>query len=393
MSHWQSITVERIHLHPVGMELAEKLRTSYGAEPFKSAVIVELVTTEGVTGWGEAPTKMKPSYTYETVGTALHVMGEFFAPALTGQTIAVPTDVPGLLKRFRGHPVAKFAVEAAVWDAWAKTNNLTLAEAFAAHLPNPEQHTPKGYADVGVSIGIQESIEATLEIIAKRLEQGYGRVKLKIEPGWDVELARAVRKVYPDISLMLDANSAYTLKDADHLKQLDDLNLLMLEQPLGFDDIYEHGKLQPQLATPICLDESIHSANDTRLALEIGACRIINLKPSRVGGFTESLKLYQVCVETGTPLWVGGMLETGVGRAANLAFASLPGITLPSDISATDRYYARDLTEPPFVLGDQSRIYVPTAPGMGVEVVRERLQDAENHWHANDPYQVRHAVQ
>jgi O-succinylbenzoate synthase len=392
MSSRQSITIERIELHPVGLELAEKLRTSYGAEPFKSAVIVELVTSEGVVGWGEAPTKMKPSYTYETIGTALHVMSEFFVPALTGQTVVTPTDVPGLLRRFRGHPVAKFAVEAAVWDAWAKTNNLTLSEAFAAHLSQPEQHTPKGYADVGVSIGIQDSINATLDIITRRLEQGYGRVKLKIEPGWDVELARAVRKAYPDISLMLDANSAYTLKDADHLKQLDDLNLLMLEQPLGFDDIYEHSKLQPQLKTPICLDESIHSDNDTRLALELGACRIINLKPSRVGGFTESLKLYQVCVETNTPLWVGGMLETGVGRAANLAFASLPGVNLPSDISATDRYYARDLTEPPFTLGDNSRIYTPEGAGMGVEVVRERLQEAENHWHANDPYQVRHAV-
>jgi O-succinylbenzoate synthase len=392
MSDRQSITIERIELHPVGLELAEKLRTSYGAEPFKSAVIVEVITTDGITGWGEAPTKMKPSYTYETVATALHVMGEFFVPALTGQTITSPTDVSSLLKRFRGHPVAKFAVEAAIWDAWAKANHLTLTEAFAAHLPEPAQHTPKGYADVGVSIGIQDSFDATLEIITKRLEQGYGRVKLKIEPGWDVELARAVRAVYPDISLMLDANSAYTLKDVDHLKQLDEFNLLMLEQPLGFDDIYEHGKLQPQLRTPICLDESIHSANDTRLALELGACRIINLKPSRVGGFTESLKLYQVCVESNTPLWVGGMLETGVGRAANLAFASLPGVNLPSDISATDRYYARDLTEPPFKLGDNSRIYTPEGPGMGVEVVRERLQEAEAHWHANNPYQVQQAV-
>lgn len=392
MNNWQSITVERIQLHPVGLELAEKLRTSYGAEPFKSAVIVELVTSEGVVGWAESPTKMKPSYTYETVATALHVMSEFFVPALTGQTIAAPTDVPARLSRFRGHPVAKFAIEAAVWEAWAKTNRLTLADAFASHLPHPEQHRPKGYATVGVSIGIQDSIDATLGIITKRLEQGYGRVKLKIEPDWDVELARAVRGVYPDISLMLDANSAYTLSDADHLRQLDDLDLLMLEQPLGFDDIYEHSKLQPQLRTPICLDESIHSANDTRLALELGACRTINLKPSRVGGFTESLRLYQICVETGTPLWVGGMLETGVGRAANLAFASLPGITLPSDISATDRYYTRDLTEPPFVLGVNSTIATPDAPGMGVEVVRERLQDAENHWHANNPYHFQPTV-
>ncbi|MCU0496983.1 MAG: o-succinylbenzoate synthase [Anaerolineae bacterium] len=331
----QPITIEAIHLHPIGLELAEKLRTSYGAEPFKSAVIVELITSHGVIGWGECPTKMKPSYTYETMGTALHVLNEFFIPKLIGKTITTPTEIPVLLKAYRGHPMAKYAVEAAVWDALAKANDLPLAEAFALHLP--EGNTPKGSALVGVSIGMQDTIEATLEIITKRLEQGYGRIKLKIEPGWDVELARRVRAVYPEIQLMLDANSAYRLHDSDHLRQLDQFNLLMLEQPLGADDIYEHSKLQPQLTTAICLDESIHTANDTRMAIELGACRIINLKPARVGGYTESLKIYQVCVQHQVPLWIGGLLETGIGRAANLAFASLPGVTLPCDISATDR--------------------------------------------------------
>jgi len=284
----------------------------------------------------------------------------------------------------RGHPLAKHAVEAAVWDALAKANEQSLAEAFAAHLP-PDQK-PRGYAKVGVSIGIQPSVEETLAIIEKRLGQGYGRIKLKIKPGWDVELARGVRAVYPDISLMLDANSAYTLEDTAYLQQVDEFNLLMLEQPLGHDDIYQHSKLQPHLKTPICLDESILSADDARLALELGACRIINLKPARVSGYTESLEIYKVCVENHVPLWIGGLMETGVGRAANLAFASLPGVTLPCDISATDRYYNPDISEPPFVLGENSTIVLPTGTGIGVEVRMERVEEAARRWQGEEPY-------
>jgi O-succinylbenzoate synthase len=201
-----------------------------------------------------------------------------------------------------------------------------------------------------------------------------------------VELARAVRQEHPDISLMLDANSAYTLNDIEHLQKLDEFNLLMIEQPLGFYDIFDHSKLQPLLTTPVCLDESIHSAGDTQLAIALGACQIINLKPARVGGYTESLEIYKICVENSVPLWVGGLLETGVGRAANLAFASLPGVTLPSDISATDRYYQRDLTEPPFVLGMNSTIATPEGHGLGVSVERDRIEEGEAFWRANNPY-------
>lgn len=381
-----SITIQDVILHPVGLPLVEKLKTSYGAEPFKSAVIVELITSDGRTGWGECPTKMRPSYAYETVATALHILSEFLIPAVVGKTITSPTELPKLMGALRGHPMAKHALESAVWDVWAQANNLTLAEAFAAHLP--DGHTPKGHALVGVSIGIQDTIPATLDIITKRLNEGYGRIKLKIAPGWDLELAREVRKVYPDITLMLDANSAYRLSDADHLKQMDDLNLLMIEQPLGFYDIYEHSKLQPMLTTPVCLDESIHSAGDAQMAIELGACKIINLKPARVAGYTESLAIYNICVETQTPLWVGGLLETGVGRAANLAFASLPGVTLPCDISATDRYYQQDLTEPPFVLSAGSVIKTPTGVGLGVEVQRDRIAAGEAYWRDHYPYKV-----
>ncbi len=382
----QPITIESIRICPVGLPLVERLRTSASWEPFKSAIIIELRTIDGVVGWGECPTKMRPSYAYESMGTALHILSEFLIPALKGKTIQSPTEIPDLLSEIRGHPMAKFSVEAAIWDAMAKANGMTLGELFAAHLP--PGHAPRDYAVVGVSIGIQDSVEQTLNIIEKRLNEGYTRIKLKIKPGWDVELARGVRKIYPEITMMLDANSAYTLADADHLRELDEFQLLMLEQPLGHDDIYEHSKLQPRLQSAICLDESIHTVNDVKMALELGACKIINLKPARVGGFTESLKIYEVCVENDVPLWVGGLLETGIGRAANLAFASLPGVTLPSDISATNRYYDPDLTEPVFELAENSTIKIPSAPGIGVEVVKERLDDAAKRWKENNPYSM-----
>jgi len=380
----RSISVQSIDLYPVALPLVEKLRTSFGQEPFKAAVLVALHTDSGIVGWGECSAEINPGYSYETIGTALHMLEEFLAPALRGKTLSSATEVPELLNGVRGHPLAKHALEAAVWDALAKANDMSLAQAFAAHLP--AGHESRGYANVGVSIGIQPTVEDTCKIIRKRLEQGYGRIKLKIKPGWDVELARGVRREFPDILLMLDANSAYTLDDAEHLRQLDEFNLLMLEQPLGYNDIYEHSKLQPQIETAICLDESIHSVNDLKLALELGACRILNLKPARVSGYSASLEIYKLCVERNLPLWIGGLLETGVGRAANLAFASLPGVTLPCDISATDRYYNPDITEPPFVLGANSTITVPTGAGIGVEVKLERVEEAARRWQEQMPY-------
>lgn len=379
-----AITIKDIKVYPVALPLVEKLRTSFGEEPYKACVLVALYTDSGIVGWGEASAETHPGYSYETVGTELHVLTEFLVPLLLGKTLKDATEVPALLSPVRGHPLAKHALEASVWDALAKANNQTLAQAFAAHLP--AGHASRGCAVVGVSIGIQPTVEATLQIINKRLGQGYGRIKLKIRPGWDVELARGVRKTLPNTTLMLDANSAYTLADADLLKQLDEFNLLMVEQPLGYTDIYEHSKLQPQMKTAICLDESIHSVNDARLALDLGACRIINLKPARVSGYTESLEIYKLCAERNVPLWIGGLLETGVGRSANLAFASLPGVTLPCDISATDRYYNPDITEPPFVLGANSTIAVPTAPGIGVEVQPDRLEQAKALWQSDYPY-------
>lgn len=372
------ITIQDVKLHPVYLPFVEPLRTSFGEEPFKAAILVELITQDGITGWGECCTEIRPGYGAETVGTGLHILNNFLLPLVIGKTIDSPTQVPDLIRSIRGNHHTKAGLEAAVWDAFAKANNLRLADLFASYLP--EGHASRGRATVGVSIGIQPTVEKTLEIIRKRLGQGYGRIKLKIQPGWDVELARGVRAALPDVVLMLDANSAYTLEDVEHLKQLDEFNLLMIEQPLADFDIYEHGKLQPQLKTAVCLDESIKSASDLRLAIELGALRILNLKPARVGGYTESLEIYRVCVENNLPLWIGGMLETGVGRAENVAFASLPGVTLPCDISATDRYFNPDITEPPFVLGPESTLAVPDSIGMGVEVVRERLEESVARW-------------
>lgn len=384
----KSITVANIKLYPVAMPLVERLGTSFGKEPFKTAILVRLETTDGVIGWGETSAEINPGYSYETIGTALHVMTEFLVPKLLDQTIAHPTEAPALMQAVRGHPLAHHGPEAAVWDAFAKTNDMSIADLFAASLPpiKGEQHQPRGHAHVGVSIGIQDSVEATLAIIAKRLDQGYNRIKLKIKPGWDIELAQGVRRQYSDVMLMLDANSAYTLDDAEHLKQLDDYDLLMIEQPLPYNDIYQHSKLQPLLETPVCLDESILTADDTRMAIELGACKIINLKPARVGGYTESLKIYQFCAENDVPLWIGGLLETGVGRATNLAFASLPAVTLPCDISATDRYYDPDLALPTFSVRADSTIEVPQGKGIGVEVQMDRVAQAGAYCLENLPY-------
>ncbi len=356
--------ISRIVLHTIAMPLVEPLMTSFGGDALRLAILVELHLGD-VTGWGECVAAWSPGYSYETIGTATHVLNDFFIPAVIGKTNL------DALKRFRGHPMARMALESAYWVAVAAYREVPLGALLQAT-------GCKAKAKVGVSIGIQDSIDATLAVIDKHLKEGYQRIKLKIKPGWDIEMLRAVRKTYPDISLMADANSAYTLDDVALFKQMDSLNLLMIEQPLGHDDIYQHSKLQPQLQTPICLDESIRSADDARLAIEMKAGRIINLKPGRVGGLTESLKLHAFCLEAGVPMWIGGMLETGVGRAVQLALASLPGVTLPSDISATERYYDPDITNEVFTLNrDNSTIDVPTTPGLGVTVNVERLATAK----------------
>lgn len=378
------ITIQDIKLHTIALPFVEPLKTSFGNDPLKATVLVELVTAEGVGGWGEITVEFSPGYAAETPVTAEHIAKNFLIPKLIGKTFTHPHEAAAIMKPIRGHHHTKFGIETAIWDALARHNDMRLVDLFSSYLP--EGNATKGFASVGVSIGIQPTVEDTVKIIQKRYDQGYRRIKLKIKPGWDVELARGVRAALPDIVMMLDANSAYTLKDAEHLKQLDQFNLLMIEQPLADDDIYEHSKLQPMLTTPVCLDESIKTATDLKLAIQLGALRILNLKPVRVGGYVESLEIYKICGEHNIPLWIGGMMETGVGRAANVAFASLPGVNLPSDISATDRYYAPDVTEPPFVLGKNSTLAVPEEAGIGVTIEPDRLAHGKQVWAEANPY-------
>ena len=380
----KALTIRSIDLHTVLLPYLAPFETSFGAETDKVALLVELTTDAGVVGWGECSIELWPGYGHETAETALHMLSEFMAPALIGARISNPREVPALIRRFRGNHHARAGLEAAVWDAFAKTNEMRLTDCFAYYAP--EGHESQGKAVVGVSIGIQPSLETTVAVVRQRLEQGYGRIKLKIKRGWDVQVARAARAEFPDALLMLDANSDYTIEDAEHLAQLDQFDLLMIEQPLSHEDIYEHGILQRRLKTRVCLDESVKSASELNIALQVGAIGILNLKPARVGGFTECLKIYRICVEHELPLWIGGMLETGVGRAANVAFAALPAVNLPSDISATDRYFAADISEPPFVLGAQSTLAVPDGYGIGVELRRDRLEEAKQRWIDKYPY-------
>jgi O-succinylbenzoate synthase len=300
-------------------------------------------------------------------------LSDFLIPAVLGKDLNEPEELGEWLASVRGHPLAKAALDQAAWDITAKRDDLSVAEKLSQ--PYPEGNVQR--VKVGVSIGIQPTIDDTLQVIQNHLDQGYGRIKLKIKPGIDVVLAREARLAFPETLIMLDANSAYRLEDAAIFQEMDELNLLMIEQPLGYEDIYDHSQLRPLIQTPMCLDESIHSADDARFALAIEACDIINIKPARVGGWTEARKVHDICMSAGVPVWCGGMLETGVGRAGQLALASLPGFTLPGDISATERYYYEDIAEPAFVLNSQdSTIGVPEGPGLGIEVNLDRIKKA-----------------
>jgi O-succinylbenzoate synthase len=305
-----------------------------------------------------------PSYSYETTETAWHLLTEFLLPAVVGRDAADPEDVLGPVGWVRGHRMAKAAVEMAAWDLHARLTGAPLAEALGG------QSRP---VPVGVSVGLQPGDEALLERVQAYAEQGYRRVKIKIKPGRDVEMLAKVRERFPLLPIMADANAAYTLADADRLAALDPLGLMMIEQPLAFDDLHQHAELQRRLQTPVCLDESIESVEDARLALELGACRVINIKPGRVGGFGSARAIHDLCVQAGVPVWCGGMLESGVGRAHNVSLATLPGFTLPGDISESRRYWERDLVTPEFVMRDGT-LQLPPGPGIAVEPDLDRIE-------------------
>jgi o-succinylbenzoate synthase len=355
--------IDRIELRHVRLVLVAPFVTSMGVETDEEHIIVR-VDADGVTGWGECVTDANPYYSYETTQTAWHVLRDFLVPAALGQDVNDVDRALPLWSRVRGHMMAKAGLESALWDAFAKARSVSLSKMLGG---------VRDRIDVGVSIGIQPSPAELLGKVAGYLAEGYRRIKIKIAPGSDIAYVKAVRREHPDILFQVDANSAYELGDIDIFRAMDGENLLLIEQPLSHDDIFDHSKLQRQLKTAICLDESIHSVADARAALELGSCRVINIKPGRGGGYTESRLIHDLCASQGVPVWHGGMLESGIGRAGNVALASLPNFTLPGDISASKRYYKEDIVEPAFEVARDGTMAVPTGPGIGVEVVADRL--------------------
>ena len=355
--------IERIEIRHTKMELVNPFTTSMGTEYDEEHIMVR-IDGEGLTGWGESVAEGTPFYSYETVTTAWHIMKDFLIPEILGKELNDVGEVIALYDKVRGHMMAKAGIESALWDLLAKGKGVSLSRLLGG---------TREKIDVGVSIGIQDSERILLDKIEGYLAEGYKRVKIKIAPGQDLNLVKAVRREYPDIMFQVDANSAYTLDDISLFKRMDEFNLSLIEQPLGYDDIYDHSKLQRELKTAICLDESIHSIDDTRAAIELKSCKIINIKPGRVGGFTESRKIHDYCLSNGIPVWHGGMLESGIGRAGNVALASLPGFILPGDISASKKYYKEDIVEPAFTVNKDGTMDVPKGPGIGVEVNEKRL--------------------
>ena len=362
--------INKVILYHLSMPLAHPFETSFGVETHRDCILLE-AHANGMVGWGECAAMSRPGYSYETTGTAWHILKDFLIPDSLGYEWH---DIKGFVDTtqwVRGHAMAKAALQGAAWDLLAQSEGVSLGVKLAESYPVGSRNKVK----VGVSIGVQPTNDEMLTRIQFFIDQGYGRIKLKVKPGRDLDLIRAARSAFPTIPMMLDANSAYTLENVALFQKMDDLNLLMIEQPLAYDDIFEHSKLQAQLQTPICLDESIHTPAQAAWALEINAGRIINIKPGRVGGLWEGRQIHDLCQAQNTPVWCGGMLETGVGRAANLAMASLPNFTLPADISATERYWAEDIIDEDFTLNkEDSTITVPNKPGLGVTVNRERIK-------------------
>lgn len=352
------IAVESVGMRLVRLPLKEAFETSFGSIQSR---LIFLVTIEGngLTGWGEVVAAEEPRYSYETIGTASHVIRDYLAQSLMAKPVTDLEDLAARFAQFKGHNMAKAGLELAYLDLVARMQNKSLSELVGG---------TRDRVPVGVSLGIQSSLAELLDRVDKYLALGYRRIKLKIMPGWDLEVVSEVRRRHPDILLSVDANTAYTLRDLEHLKVLDDFDLLMIEQPLDHDDLVEHAKLQAQLNTSICLDESITTVRRAEHALALGSCRVINIKIGRVGGYSQALPIHDLCYQRGIPVWCGGMLESGIGRAHNLALASLPGFILPGDISASSRYFHRDLISPAVEVSADGTAEVPTSLGLGFEV-------------------------
>lgn len=351
------MNIQRIVLRHMKMRLLKPFTTSVGTEYDKDFILVEIKSENGLSGWAESVASIDPTYKEETVKTNWHIMSDFLIPMLSEKMLNHPDEVSERFLPIRGNFMAKAALEGAFWDLYSKQQGISLAKALGG---------TRGEIEAGISIGIQDTTEELLSMVEDYLEKGYKRIKVKIQPGWDLNVLEQIRKYYPKIPLMADANCAYTLEDMDILKAMDDFDLTMIEQPLGFDDIVDHSQLQAQMKTPICLDESIHSAEDVRKAIYLGSCKVINIKVGRVGGLTESKKIHDFCEMNNIPVWCGGMLESGIGRAHNIAISSLSNFTLPGDTAASSRYWNQDIIEPEVTVND-GIITVPTGHGIGYE--------------------------
>lgn len=362
--------IEKIELFLCRLPLVHFFETSFGRSYDRTFVLVRVEGESGgkrYEGWGESVAEANPYYSSETTETVWHIIERFIAPLVLGQTFSHPRDVFPALHRIRGHNMAKAGVEMAAWDLYARTIGQPLAQVLGG---------TRDRIASGVSIGIQDSFDQLLDKVGKELAAGYQRIKIKIKPGWDIEAVERIRAKFGNIPLQVDANAAYSLADTALLARLDPFNLLLIEQPLDYDDVMDHAVLQRQITTPVCLDESIHTVRIARDAIAAKACQIINIKPGRVGGHRASIELHDLCAANGIPVWHGGMLESGIGRAHNIHLASLPNFTLPGDIAASKRYYQPDLIEPAIDIGADGTIAVPAGPGIGVNIVRDRIDQA-----------------
>ena len=358
--------IERIELSLLEMPYVHYFETSFGREESRTFILVK-VFSGGEFGYGEVVADQIPLYSYETTSTAWIVLKEFLIPTVFESGITDPKDLYDRVQPFKGHPMAKAGLELALWDLFAKAKGKPLWKIYGGE----KQEIP-----AGVSVGIQDSVEQLLDRIRSFLDEGYQRIKIKIKPEWDVRICEEVRKEFPDIRLQVDANGAYSLKDRETLKKLDDFDLLMIEQPFPAYDLWDHSRLQMEMKTPLCLDESAVSQDIVRKALEMGSCRIINIKVGRVGGIVEAIKIHDFCQQKNVPVWCGGMLESGIGRAHNIHLATLSNFALHHDLSASKRYYKQDLIEPPIEMTSHGTIEVPHSPGIGVFPKEDRIKQA-----------------
>ena len=356
--------IEAITLREIQMPLVHFFETSFGRIYGRRILLVQ-VQCDGIQGWAECVASEDPFYSSEWIDSAWPTVKKFLAPALVGQTLDSPGDSAALMARVRGHRMAKAALENAIWDAQAHLKQQPLWKL----LGGGQREIP-----CGVSIGIQDSVEQLLEKVETEIAAGYRRIKVKVKPGWDVNVLERIRSRWADVVLSCDANSAYTLDEVEHLRKFDQFNLLMIEQPLWNDDIYYHARLQRELRTAICLDESIQNVRDAAQAVETGACRIVNIKVGRVGGFSEAKKVHDVCLANAVPVWCGGMLESGIGRAHNIALSTLENFRLPGDGSASKRYWKEDIIEPEVEVTAQGTIEIRDEPGTGYRVLEDRIE-------------------